>query len=207
MLMPILRCKTTLPFGGGYELNRPDIGMVGQGTTFEMLMTGILKYRKANAIPCGLGLEEEVEREICAKYPAECAEGSALIPKREGKITFSDIIHGTKVMLRHKLAGSPLVDETEAIRRAAICAACPNNVPFESSCSSLCGELKDLVISLIGSKSTPSDGALKSCAVCKCYAAAAAWVPLEFQLPDLTETQRAQFQQAAKDHNCWKVSA
>jgi hypothetical protein len=110
-------------------------------------------------------------------------------------------------MVRHKIAklyGPSLVDESEAFRRAELCVKCPNNVSVEMPCGSLCGELKTLVALLVGSKSTPYDERLKSCAICACYNSVAVWVPLDVQTADLTEEQRSQFQLAAETVGCWK---
>lgn len=207
LLKPRLARPGQVPYGGGYSLNLPDLGLVGEGTNFEMLMTRIRNYRVANGIPCGLGLVEEVEREVCRAYPSECVESDARVPNREQKFSFADVIHGTKTMVRHVLGGRVLVDDAEAARRAEICSRCPNNISFTAPCNSLCGELKDIVMGIIGHRRTAYDERLRSCAICACFNASAIWVPLEVQTADLTPEQRAQFELAAESYGCWKHHA
>lgn len=205
MLKAVLKNKGTIPYGSRYVLNIPEKGIVAFGTNFEMLLTNAKAYRRANGIPVGLGFEDEVEREVCAAYPAECIETDSRIPDRQRRYTFTDVIAGTKAMIAFKLAGSPLVDQAEANRRAAICAKCPNNVSFVSGCNHFCGELKDIVLDLIGVKTTPHDVNLHSCAICGCYAQASVWVELGVQVQGLTDIQKLQFQTAKEQHGCWKV--
>lgn len=205
MMKPALKSKGTIPYGSWYALNLPEKGMVGGGTNFEMLLTNIKAYRRANAIPIGLGLEDEVEREVCLAYPSECVETDARIPDRQRRYTFTDVIAGTKAMITFKLSGSPLVDQEEANQRASICKSCPNNVSFVSGCNHFCGELKDIVLALIGGKATPDDVNLHSCAICGCYIQASVWVDLGVQVKGLTDLQKLQFQTAKDQHGCWKV--
>lgn len=204
MIRAALVTKSQPPYGGQFSINRPDIGMVGGGTNFEMLMRNLRNYRKSNAIPMGLEFEDEVEREICKLYPAACHETSNLIPNRDRTYSFSDVIHGTKAMIAFKLAGSPLVSQEEANKRAAICSHCPNNGPFTKPCGGICGELQDIVVSLIGGKTTPMDAALNSCYICNCFNRASVWVELDVMWKTLTPTQKEQFKTAKEQYQCWK---
>jgi hypothetical protein len=203
LLKPRLRARGGIPYGGEFKLNLPDLGFVGSGTTFDMLMTNIRKWRFANGLANGLGLEEEVERELCKLYPAECVETDSRVPQRE-TLDVSAVIQGTKVMARHKLSGLPLVSQEEADRRAAVCVRCPSNMDFRKPCAGICGELKDLVMSMVGHRTTPHGERLKSCQICACFISAAVWLPLDVQLADLTEEQKAQFQFASDTVGCWK---
>jgi hypothetical protein len=205
LLRPRLRSPGSIPYGGRYKLDRPDLGMVGEGSNFDSLMAKIRAYRHANAFPNGLGLEDEVQEELCKIYSAECCETDVRIPTRH-KRTWREIVQGTQVMLRHKLAGSTIVDQSEAVRRAQICLKCPNNVAFEMQCSGLCAELKAIVLSLVGpSTSTGYEPNLHACAVCSCELSASVWVPLDIQTQGLTIEQQAQFRTAKELHGCWKA--
>lgn len=204
MLRAVLDSKMSIPYGGHFQINRPDLGMVAGGTNFEMLIRNLINYRKANGIPMGLEFEDEVEREICKLYPAACHETSNLIPNRDRTYSFADVIQGTKAMIAFKLAGSPMVSQDEANRRATICSHCPNNVNFSKPCSGVCGELQDIVVSLVGGKSTPLDSALNSCAICSCFNRASVWVELDVMWKTLTPTQKEQFKTAKEQHGCWK---
>jgi len=204
LLKPKLKGRHVVPYGGRYELNLPDKGMVGMGTTFPMLSNNIRNYRKANAIPIGLGFEDELEREVCAKYPNECDETDARIPDRNRRCTFDDVILGTKVMVRLKLSGNKLVSQDEANRRAKICATCPNNISPVLPCGGVCGELATVITSIVGGNGTPFDPKLNSCAICCCFLSASVWVALEVQTPDLPELYKLQFRTAKEMIGCWK---
>jgi hypothetical protein len=204
LLKPKLKARGVVPYGGIFDLNLPEKGIVGKGTQFQSLCNDIRRYRKANAIPIGLGFEDEVEREVCAKYPAECNETDIRIPDRNRRCTFDDVILGTKVMVRLKLSGNKLVSHEEANRRAKICSTCPNNITPALPCGGVCGELANVINAIVGGNGTPFDPKLNSCAICCCYLSASVWVPLEVQTPDLPDLYKLQFQTAKEMCGCWK---
>lgn len=201
---PRIKFRGAVPYGGEYRLELTEKGFVGFGTTFDMLMTNIRSYRKANALPNGLGLEEEVEFEVCKKYMAECIETDARIPVPRA-INWEEAVQGTQVMVGTRLSGRGLVPREEAERRAQICLKCPWNYETNMKCpNTICGELKQVVEWIIGSNGTQWDNNLKSCAVCHCYLTAAIWVPVEVQVAPLTEVQKEQFKLAREQWGCWK---
>lgn len=203
MIQPRLKARSAVPFGGLYQLNLPDKGMVGRGTALGMLLDNIKAYRRANGIPIGLDFENEVEAEVCKFYPQECFDCSPLVPNTAIRLSIDDVVAGTKTMLRFKLAGSPLVDQAEADRRAAICSKCAYNGQITTPCSG-CDAIKKAVISLIGDVKTAYDDRLQSCMICHCFNAAAVWLPLEIQSQSWREIQKQQFQAAKESNSCWK---
>jgi hypothetical protein len=202
---PRIKTKTQLPYGGGFNLNSPEKGMVGFGTTFEMLMDRLRDYRHANGIPIGIGFEDEVEQEICARYPDACKETDSRIPPREITLSAGDVVRGTKVFAMQWANGRPTVEPEEAYRRARICVACPFQRSVPQGCGGRCGELKDFAKSMVGSKTTPYDGLLQSCGICHCWNSVSIWVPVETQWNVLNDQQKQQFQYAADNHGCWKI--
>jgi hypothetical protein len=197
-----------VPYGGIYLLDLPEKGMVGSGTDFGMLLDRIREWRRANGVPIGLGFEEEVEREICPRYPDMCYETDVRVPKLGGRLGLGDIVSGTKNLLRFKIAGSPLVSQEEANRRAAICAKCPWNTDFQMPCGGGCGALKGLAQQFIGNQTTPYDNNLKSCSICHCYNSVAVWLPVGIQWQTLNDEQKLQFEFAAESSmGCWKIPA
>ena len=205
MLSPRLRSKQGCPYGGTYDLNLPERGMVGRSYNFEGLLAKIAEFRRANSIPIGIGFEEEVEREVALRYPQECVETDPRVPDTSMRLSWYDIIAGTRHLLEFVAAGAPRVSQEEANRRASICVSCPFKGDFVRQCGSLCGELLSLVTSVAGGGRTPYDDQLQSCRVCKCHQRAIVWVPLEFQTPHLTALQRQQYQLAKELHGCWKA--
>lgn len=200
------------PYGGGYVINRPELGMVGKGRTFARLMNDVIAYRKANGQHIGLSFRDDLTALVCEQYPKEC-EPVAIdgLPRRKpARIGLRDLLMGTEVCLSVAAARikawlgvgkSPIVDEVEAERRAAICANCRYNGPIQMACGGGCPELKAMVESLIGKRSTSQDGKLNNCGICKCYLSAAVWVDVEMQLEPLDAETVAQF---GRIPWCWK---
>lgn len=195
-----LQSKNRMPHGGMYELDRPDMGMVGKGTTWDMVRDRIMAYRKANGIPIGLGFEDELEQALCVRYPAECDGFSGGAPKLR-TLGLHDVVVGSKVMLSVLGSASPLVDRAEAERRARICQDCPFNTGFSKPCSGICAELVEVVKFITGNQGTQYDMNLKSCNVCGCYLPAAIWVRADLQIAPLSDDQKQQFEAIEP---CWK---
>lgn len=188
----------------------PNLAIMG--TTWGMLIDKARMARYANGIPTGLAFEEEVERDLCKSYPQECLGGDPNTqPSRS--LTLADVLHGTQVMVAHKLAGSALVEKEVAYSRASICASnnCGQNVEFKKRCGS-CTDVEKLVKSIVGNAPTPYDSRLNSCAVCACSLKAAVWVPGDIQAIGITDAQRTQFKAIAETMKadghtpCWKAA-
>lgn len=203
LLKPKLKATMAIPYGGGYAIDVPEKGLVGTGYTFEALMDNVRKWRKANGFPCGLGLQEEVEAEVCKHWPAECIETDGRVPDRRQR-TLPEMLEGLRVMGRHLLTSRELVDDAEAERRAQICLRCPNNIAIAMPCSGVCQALKDAAFALAGVKANAYEGRLKCCAICSCYLSAAIWFPLDTQCPPVTEEQKEMFRLAGETVGCWK---
>jgi hypothetical protein len=187
-----------------YELNFPDRGLVGRSYHFNGLMEKIVQYRQANGFPCGLGLEDEVEQAVCLAYPQEAENIDPRIPSTTMRLGWEDIVNGTRNLAAFIGAGRPYVSQDEANRRARICASCPFKGDFVRQCGSLCGKLLETIKDFVTSRSTPYDGQLMSCRVCKCHCQAIVWVPLKYQTPHLSQHQKDQYAYAAQIHSCWK---
>lgn len=206
-----LASKNRVPYGG-YWTWRDSLLPRSEpvvGTTWDMLIDRARAQRYANSIPCGLSFEEEVEKALCRDYPQECfpIDPDAVPPRR---LSIWDVLSGTTVMLTHKLAGSPLVSQEEAERRAVICLKCPQNKQFVRTCAA-CPDLEKVTNAVIGHQRTKHDPDLHSCSVCACFLKSAIWIELEIQQRPLTEMQRDQFRRVAKSMaeegltGCWKA--
>lgn len=107
---------------------------------------------------------------------------------------------GTAVVLDWLTSGGPPVDQALADKRAAVCSVCPMNQPGDwytvapaELIKSTLEARKDLKLV------TPSDAALKSCAVCKCLMRLKVWVPLDFIVKNTKPEIMAEFPK----ENCW----
>lgn len=204
MSVPKLIHKNRVPYGGLYELNQKEIGMVGRGTTFDQLEASVLAYRHANGIPIGLGFIDELEAAVCSEYAVECKETDPNVPSMVHRLRLGDVITGTRVMMSFYAKGKPIVSAQEASRRAEICAiTCKNkfNVHFAKPCGGWCGELRDVVKTLVGNQTTPYEDKLESCSICGCYLTASVWMDLKTQVAPLTQAQKNQFESV---EHCWK---
>ncbi len=203
-----LKTKCQPPYGGGFSINDPEKGFVGYGVSFESLTKVVRAYREANALPVGLGFEDELETEICKKYAAECEHYDATIP-RVAILGVDTVLRGTEVLANlvaqwglHKvgLAESPLVDEGVAAQRLVVCNGCQYNVEMRSGCGGLCGKLLDVVNKIRGSRAeTP--GPLKACSICSCFTGAHVHIIQDLLDTGTTETMKAQFSNIPW---CWK---
>jgi len=198
--------RNRVPYGGLYEINKPEIGMKGRATTFDSLILRVAEFRQANAIPIGLGFQDDLEREICKLYPQECEFDNSILPFKN-KLYLSDVIHGTKVIASFKAAGSPYVSREEALRRGAICSKCPLCQPFPRTCAGMCGELKAIVDSLLTGYSTPYDQDERACSICHCFYSGHIRIPYVHLKKGLTDEMTQQFQTAHDEPSigCWKV--
>ena len=194
-----------VPYDAPYKINKPELGMVGWGTTFDMLERNVREYRRANGMPTGLGFSEELETEICKLYPQECEVTDTILPLQR-RLTMDDVISGTKVVASLKAAGSPLVPKEEAERRGEICSRCKLCQPFPKPCNGLCAGLKTVVDSVVGGYTTQYDTDYRACSICHCFFSTQIRVPYEFLDKGLDDSERAQFQEAHKLFGCWKIS-
>ena len=197
-----IKRRSQPPYGGKWILNHPEKGMVGSGYIYDVLRKSVVEYRKANNIPVGLGLDDEIEQALCEDSPEACADASKVAPHR---LEFEDVLRGARVMLELVLSGGGLVSQEESERRAAICANCPNNQEFLKPCAGICEKLKQLVKKIIGAAKTNLDDDKKACRICSCFTNAHIWIPLDILDKGITDSMREKFLDAKEKYNCWKI--
>ena len=191
-----------MPYGGRYGINRPDIGIVGSGINLGGVMREVSQWRRANGLPNGLGLQDQVVQAICEKYPAECEDDNPHEPMNPRQIGYQEVILGTRVMASFAASGFETVPKEEAERRAELCAKCRMNVPFAKPCGGICGALLDIAKRVIGGLSTTRDEQLNACFICGCFLKVAVHFPLKLQWEPLSEEQKIRF--TAQSEHCWK---
>ena len=190
-----------VPASGTYEVTDRLTKMRIAAPTFEQLLNKINHARSATGVVTGLDLRTEVENWICEERPGDCSEVDMNIPRKR-HLTLTDILRGTRVMVAFKLAGSPLVDREEAMRRGEICKTCQFNQKFDKPCTGWCPELATIVRDIIGNQGLPVDAYLHGCGICGCFLPAAIWLPLELQCLGVNDIMKQQFKAIP---NCWKV--
>lgn len=196
-----LKSRGIIPYGGYYRILDPLTGIRVEAVTWDHLMTKVRDERRANGAPLGLELEDEVEQWACISHPDEVEVVDERLPKRRS-LGLDDVVRGTQVLLAFKMAGSPLVSQAEANRRAAICQRCPMNLMWTQGCS-VCSKMEDVVRSVVGGARTEHDQQLFSCNICGCSLKAAVHVPNDIlNKANNAEMNRA-FELASEAFSCW----
>ncbi len=196
-----LKNRSVIPYGGQWYYKDPHSGQEFRWYQFDVLVDKIRAHRQANNYPVGLEFEQEIENQVCINHPEEAEPFDPRIPRKR-KFVIGDIIRGTSVMMQHWIAGSPLVERSEAERRAQICKRCTYNDDFSKPCSiGICGELKNVVSSIVNHQGTVYDKDLKACQLCGCFLQAAIWLPLEVQCTGVTPEMKEAFKVVPE---CWK---
>lgn len=167
---------------GGYDFKDPDTGHRINCRNFDQWIGLIKDHRAANNLPPIAA--EAPEDQNCHKLSTDAAQvfcaGDGLDLATDGvSLHASDIARGTRTILNFKLAGSPLVTQEQADRRASICATCYLNVPYRMPCAGMCGELLEIVTAIVGGAKTAHHNDLNACAACKCSLPAKVWIPLD----------------------------
>lgn len=196
--------KSQIPYGGGYSYKDPNSGMHIFGTTFAMVVQRVIEHRRANGYPIGLGLEDEIEEQLCLSYPNECSDAPEGIPRKK-ELTLTDVVNGTRVMMSFTRNGNQTVSREEAERRAKICLGCPYNASFIKPCSGICQELKNIVNWVTDNQGTQYDSKLYSCNICGCFLQAAIWLRLEDQCVGVGEEMKPKFEYTRTKYGCWKA--
>jgi len=203
-MRPHLTSRIRAPYGGMYRIEDPLTKFPIEGTTYEMVINRAVAYRKANSIPIGLEFEEELEVQICQRYPQECEvsrRGMGLTLVAPG---LYDVARASAVMIKHKVNDSELVSQEEADRRAQICRQCPLRAQMTLPCSRCFSALENVVGWITGARGTPYDEKLSACGVCHCYISASVWLPLSTQCLAVTDDMKERFAFAKDSFNCWK---
>lgn len=210
-----LQNQYRIPYGGFWCFVHPVSGAKLGARNWNNLIKEIKNHHKAMNYPIGLNFEQWVEAQICQSQPNECencTESGNRI--RVDPLSYDTVLRGTNVLVHlmaqkalHMvgLADDPLVNQEEAERRSEICVKCPYNVSYRKPCRYDCGPLKAMVALVKGSRTTNHEGALQSCAVCGCAAAAHVWVVLPLLAKGLNEEHKLKFKEAEKETGCWKI--
>jgi len=202
-----LRNRQTIAYGGVWNYTDPHSGQHFSFYLFDGLVERIRAHRIANNFPVGLEFEQEIEDQLCLNHPDECSHVPEGMPVRT-RLSLNDVLNGTRVMMQFYAKGKPLVSHAEAEARAETCSKCPLNIDFSKPCSmGICGELKQLVDSIIDHKQTKYDSQLRSCQICGCYLSAAVHLPLDVQCVGVTEKMKTYFEFAKQQSRCWKQCA
>ena len=180
---------------GGWRYTQSESEVLLEAPNFPELLKRVEAHRRANDYDLSPGWKDRVETEICAALNLDC------LPRKEEPlkrvVKWSEVFSFVTTVSRWlTLNGGQCVEPKVAERRAAICAACPNNIPI-SGCVG-CHSLTKLVERAIGKgRETSHDEKLEGCRICGCTLKAKIHVP--------KEAMQGEKPLAFPDH-CWMLS-
>lgn len=162
---------------GGWRYVQPETGWTGTAVTFQSLVSMVATHRLNNKIPTEGRLEDAIMDSICSSLShqdqvANCQPGV----RKRTVVGWREVEAFLNVATAWLKAGSELVTQEEAERRAAICVGCPLNVGMGgcAPCRVAIRELRTRVLD----RHTTQDEKLQSCGVCGCDNRAQVHVPL-----------------------------
>jgi len=199
-----LKNKQVIPYNY-WKVKDRLTGQLFTAVTWDHLLSKMIQARRANGVPVGLGFEDELETWAAQDHPDEAELWNPDMP-RKTRLDLDTVVRGTKVLLAFKLAGSPLVSQEEAERRATICSRCYLNTSWSRPCS-VCKTLTDVVRSIVGNRTTSVDDKLFACNLCGCDNHAQVHLPLDILAKGVTPEMVKQFAVMAEVSNCWKQCA
>lgn len=172
-----LKSKNLVPPGGWYfEQGRYRI----QGQTFGELANNVTAHRASNGIEIG-DVESEIEAYTSQRWPSGRRLPN-MVPVQTRPGFWANVSDFGRAMLKLAIGKDGLVSQSEANRRAAICAQCHNNSE-RSGPWVACTSCQDKTISAIRTKilkgmTTTSDAVLRACQICGCDGRLQVWFPL-----------------------------
>lgn len=176
----------------------PASGVRFSTKSWSKLAQAVQEHRLGNGFPLLPGWEEELENEVCKNYgPETCRFVDETAGNAPRSIKISDVKNFVRVLGAWMASGGSYVDNSEAERRASICAACPKNQVIEG-CTA-CANLPGLIASTLGRRATSRDAVLHGCAVCSCSNKAQVHIPLDILKKGVTDDM-------AFPSHCWKAS-
>lgn len=160
---------------------------------YYSLVQAYKEHRNANGLPIPQNYHEVIQEQICSVIPPELCTYQHDGVYVNIHLSISDVVNFMKVLWA-QMKGRSLVDQSEADRRAKICASCYLNVRVAG-----CGACAQLVELVTPNRSTPYDNELKNCAVCHCYNQAQVWFPV-----DVLANSDTSDRQNLYPEFCWK---
>lgn len=197
--LPMLHIhNTSLVPPGGWKYVDPDTGHRIGVPTYPAMLNKVAAHRRGNALQ---PLAEATIQHILCRQASEgvCGGDAGDEPPIYANISGADAINGTKVIFSLVKSGGRLVKPEVAEVRAKICSACPQNVDYNSGCSSCATTLAGFILKIAGKRKTTMDANLKACGVCHCMNKAQVHVPYRHLKKGMTPAMNDLWPK-----ECWK---
>lgn len=170
----------------------PEDGYVAHGWTYNDWVAAGGAHCQANRydIP---DLAQKMEEQLCKTLPPGwCNYDDPNRARPSTVLGWEDVMQGTRTMAAWVASGARYVPQTEAERRAQICARCYLNVHVSG-----CAACHALVETIVKDVHTRYDSFLKACACCKCLLRAKVHFPM-----DVLDRENSRVQELYPEH-CW----
>ena len=160
--------KSIIPPGGYHYVEQHNgIKVELRGNDVEHLAEVILRFRLNNGIPTGNPLQDVTDF-ICGQWPHFCAESEAAhLPPKNVHAKRHISTRASEWLARlWRLGTKNSAKQQTAEARAAICAACPQNIDYRpGGCGSCIDSLERLAFVWLRQRATPFDASLGACRV------------------------------------------
>lgn len=168
-----------------------------EGTDFDDVARRVLEHRLANHRPTGNPLAELFEY-ICTTWPHFCHDSERDVVKPTGNMSdhiSTRVVNWLSAFVRFAYNDAG-VSQSEAERRAIVCAQCPYNVSYQSGCGSCMDSISRLSFVFRRDRRTASDHLLGGCRITSQHNQSAVWAA---KLPETDQTA-----QSLLPSNCWR---
>lgn len=177
----------------GFRYVDPEDGYLSHAWTYRDWVDVQVAHLRANnrEVPDNLGIQ--MQDQLCQTLPPGwCMYDDPSRPRPSISLSWNDVTAGIATFTRWIAKGAKFVEQREAERRAVICTRCYLNVNVQG-----CSGCQKAVVELVGDRKTKNDGALRSCAVCRCFLRAKVHFPI-----NTLDTQSEKAQQLYPEF-CW----
>lgn len=190
--------SSLVPPGGWHFVDRSTaLPHRVEGTSFEDVALRVLQFRVTNNLEPG-NPSKEVSDYICGTWPHFCTSSPAPHPAK-GSMPFSNRVSGWLGRFFTSSKNDPGVPQEEAERRAAICAACPQNRDYtKGGCGPCIDGIRRLSFVWLRNRKTKHDAALGACNVFGHPNAVAV------QAADLNPTKQLETGSDHQPEDCWR---
>ena len=121
---------------------------------------------------------QEINRYYCAQWPSYCQDlNAATAPAAQVPMDKRVSRYASLLAAQMPAGGYPLVQQSEASDRAAICAKCPKNRAWRIGCRSCSGATAQILVGMRKMRNTPLDTSLRGCEVFGCDLQTAVHLP------------------------------
>lgn len=164
---------------GGFRYRQAETGMLITASSWRELVRNVIAHRRANSLPVGLMIEQEIVDQLCSVLPAGvCCQDIGTVNVVRS-LSFADVKRATYTLFDWWTKdGLDRVTHEEASERVRVCAGCPYNQRVQGCGSCAASAVRDAIVKVVGkSVKVEGDHLIEACAICGCSLKALIWLP------------------------------